>query len=1302
MRPVWEFWIDVGGTFTDCIGRNPDGTLVVHKLLSSGAYQGTVGEGSTANCIADPSRKSDPNGFFAGWQLAFPSSSDVAVRVEGFDQATGSLHLAKPLKVNAKVGQRYVLTCENEAPVSGIRWLMGKTLSEPSGPIVVRLGTTRATNALLERQGARTALVTTSGFRDVLRIAYQNRPKLFDLNIRKPEDLYERAVELEERLAADGSVLRQLDAARIRSCLHPLREAGISSLAVCLLHSYRNPVHELLVGDIARELGFSQVSLSHQLNPLPKIVVRGDTTVVDAYLTPVIRDYLASIQSQLPEADICLMTSSGSLVSAHSFHGKDAILSGPAGGVVGAVHTAAQNHLPAIIGFDMGGTSTDVSRFDGEFERRYEMEVKDPATGAGIRVTAPMLAVETVAAGGGSICWFDGIKPMVGPRSAGANPGPACYGRGGPLAVTDVNLFLGRIVPDRFPFPLDLEAVTIRLDELIGQISSATGRQYSREELAQGFIDIANANMAAPIRSISIARGYDVRDYALVSFGGAGSQHACAIADTLGMRRILCPAHAGVLSALGIGMADTTKFAEQSIGKRGSLFTTADPFLESVLSEMEARLQGELASEGFSSDQITPSRRLLDIRYVGQESRITVPAPAEGDWRRAFEALHQQLYGFTFPERDIEVYAARVELTARSHKSTAPALTVAPRKPAPDRTTQAWFQGRQQGVGVHWRDRLQPGDQIEGPALIAESIATVAVESGWFAEVTAHNDILLSKHASSESSQATDDSDWSQPDPIELELFNNHFASIAEQMGATLQKTSLSTNVKERLDFSCAVFTGSGDLVVNAPHIPVHLGAMSECVKCLIADVPDMKPGEIYVTNDPYRGGSHLPDVTVVTPVFVEGETVGSKPVFFVASRAHHAEIGGITPGSMPPFSKSLAEEGVLIRAFRLVQDQRSSEAGLRQVLTGGAYPTRSVEENIADINAQAAANQMGVSLLLGMAEHHGLGKIRAYMGHIQAAAESKMRAALLQIPAGEHRFTDQLDDGSPISVTITISHAADKSGGSAIVDFSGTGPVMAGNLNANHAIVTSAVIYCFRCLIREQIPLNAGVLAPITIKLPQNCLLNPTPTPDPAQCPAVVGGNVETSQRVVDVIFAALGVAAGSQGTMNNCLFGRSGPKAFGYYETICGGSGAGPDFDGASAVHTHMTNTRLTDPEVLELRYPVRLNRCEVRHGSGGDGLHKGGDGIVREIEFLEPLEASILSSRRISQPPGLSGGEPGKSGKNLIRRSGSTSWENLPSSAQVTVQTGDVIQLQTPGGGGFGSNSIRNKANEATRAS
>ncbi len=1286
MDRIWEFWIDVGGTFTDCLGRSPQGKLFVHKLLSTGVYLGTVGDASTPEAVLDASRQSDPEGFFEGWRFVLaPENSTqkpVETLVRRFDAQAGRLHFSAPLDLKPVSGQRYALVCGLQAPTVGIRWLLGCHLQAPTGPIQVRLGTTRATNALLERQGAPTALLTTNGFKDVLRIAYQNRPRLFELAIRKPEDVYIHAVEAAERVSADGKVLQPLDTNQLATDLRSLRDKGIASLAVCFLHSYKNPAHEIAAGRLARELGFTQVSLSHELNPLPKIVPRGDTAVVDAYLTPVIRDYVARIQTELPDAEVRLMTSSGSLVGSGTFHGKDAILSGPAGGVVGAAHVAQLNGLEKIIGFDMGGTSTDVCRFDGTYERRYEMEVKDPSTGGGVRVTAPMLAVETVAAGGGSICWFDGVKPMVGPRSAGSDPGPACYGRGGPLCITDANLFLGRIIQDRFPFPLDLQAVEKRLDALIAHIASATGRRYSRRELAQGFIDIANANMAAPVRSISIARGYDVRDYALVSFGGAGSQHACAIASSLGMTRILCPAQGGVLSALGIGMADTVKFEEQSVARSWSWFNTQPEYLPAIFNRMEGNLGGQLLAEGCPEAHFNPPRRLLDMRYQGQESRITVPEPQNGDWKAAFETLHQQLYGFNFPGREIEVYAARMELAASRERPPARPAATRNRTAVPARHASAWLHGAGHSAAVFMRDDLAPGDRIHGPALVAEPIATIVVDPGWTAEVTAQNDILLTDHSPASPTRDQCAQDDSTPDPIELELFNNHFASIAEQMGATLQKTALSTNVKERLDFSCAVFTGNGDLVVNAPHIPVHLGAMSECVKCLMEDIPAMKPGDIYVTNDPYRGGSHLPDVTVITPVFARESS--SRPSFFVASRAHHSEIGGITPGSMPPFSKTLAEEGVLIRAFRLAHDNQSRESELRHLLTSGPHPSRSPDDNIADINAQSAANQMGVSLLLDMVQRHGLDKVQAYMRHIQSAAEQKMRAALLSIPEGLHRFSDQLDDGSTINVTITIQHTPQAT---AHVDFTGTGPVLEGNLNANRAIVTSAVIYCFRCLIRDPIPLNSGVLSPITILLPTNCLLNPTPHPDPVRCPAVVGGNVETSQRVVDVLFGALGVVAASQGTMNNFLFGRSGERAFGYYETIGGGSGAGPDFDGTSAVHTHMTNTRLTDPEVLELRYPVRLRRCEIRSGSGGEGAHRGGDGMVREVEFLEPVQVSLLTSRRTTQPPGLKGGGPGASGVNQFKPASSNKWQTLPPSAQLEVNAGDVVRIETPGGGGCG---------------
>ncbi len=1326
----WEFWIDVGGTFTDCIARRPDGAIVTHKLLSSGAYKGEVKPGSTRFCIRDPQRCRDPDGYFQGYHLTLlrPATGsgraelvearhatgcggeeavqvlDEDVPVARFARDGGELELSRPLVVQPKPGMLYELRSDEPAPVAGIRWLMGNRLDQPIGPARMRLGTTRGTNALLERQGTRTALVTTVGFRDVLRIAYQNRPRLFELEIRKPVDLYQEVVELNERVDKDGRVVEPLAESEVGEKLSILRQRGIDAVAVCLLNAYRNGEHERMVERVALQLGFEQVSLSSRLSPLPKMVSRGDTTVVDAYLTPVIREYVAGLAARAPEASLKLMTSAGALTDASRFVGKDSIFSGPAGGVVGAAYVARQAGLAKVIGFDMGGTSTDVSRFDGEYERRYEMELNDPESGTGVRIVAPMLSIETVAAGGGSVCWFDGQKPVVGPRSAGADPGPACYGRGGPLCVTDVNLYLGKIVPRHFPFPLDGEAVGARLDELIDEIAEATGRRYAREELAAGFTAIANANMVAPIKKISIARGYDAREYALVSFGGAGAQHACAIARELGIRKVLSSPYAGVLSALGIGIADVTKFAERAIGRPYGDFVrpSASPEpsgLEAVFREMYQRLRQQVSSEGIPEARVKPPRRLLEMRYVGQESRITVPCPADGDYAREFERLHRQLYGFAFPGRPVEVYAARMELVGETEKPPRVRRPPQPRRPEPDQHTQVYFDGAYCDAAVYLRDALRPGDQIDGLAIIIEPTATIVVEPGWSAEVTSENNVLLTDGAGERgwagapATQGIDDLD--RPDPVQLELFNNHFASIAEQMGAVLQKTAVSTNVKERLDFSCAIFSAAGDLVVNAPHIPVHLGGMSECIKQLIEDVPDMWPGEVYLTNDPFRGGSHLPDVTAVTPVFAPGEP-GSQEVpsilFFTASRAHHAEIGGTTPGSVPPFARTLAEEGVILRHLRLVHKERSSEEELRRILASGPFPSRAVEENVADINAQAAANQAGANLLLSMIERYGLATVQAYMEHIQRAAESKMRSALLKIPPGEHRFTDYLDDGSPISVTITIQHT-ERDGrrqGEAVVDFRGTGPVHPGNLNANRAIVSSAVIYCFRCLIDEPIPLNAGLLMPIEIRLPDDCLLNPAGGSDPAMLPAMGGGNVETSQRIVDSIFGALGVAAASQGTMNNVVFGRSavdGRSAFGYYETIGGGAGAGPTFDGADAVHTHMTNTRLTDPEVLESRYPVRVRRFEIRRGSGGAGRHHGGDGIVREIEFLEPAEVSLVTSRRTMQPYGMAGGEPGAAGHNLLRRRGETEFEELPGITLIQVDAGDVLRIETPGGGGYG---------------
>jgi 5-oxoprolinase (ATP-hydrolysing) len=1275
----WQFWIDVGGTFTDCLAVDPSGRIRTSKLLSSGRLRARGFRTESANRIRIADFTDAPDDFFAGWTLSLqPGSFQAAVR--RFDPTSGIVELDCELATNVDAND-VEFYCGEEAPVVAIRRFLGLKLHEPIGAVDVRLGTTRGTNALLERQGTRTAFVTTQGFGDVLRIAHQNRPRLFDLAVRKPADLFEVSIEIDERLAADGSVLKSLDSEEVRSKLTALRNDGIASLAVCLLHAYRNPTHEERVAAIAEPLGFSHVALSSRLAPLQRIVPRGQTTVVDAYLTPIVREYLKSLRRSMPEADLRLMTSSGSLVDAERFVGKDSVLSGPAGGVVGASHVANEAGFRKAIGFDMGGTSTDVCRSDGSVERRYEMDVVDPATGGAVKIVAPMLAIETVAAGGGSICDFDGVKITVGPKSGGSIPGPACYGRGGPLCITDVNLFLGRIVSDRFPFPLDRETVIARLDEVRLRIKQSTGSEPGRERLAEGFLAVANANMAAAIKRVSVAKGYDVREYALISFGGAGAQHACAVADELGIRRVLQHPYASLLSAFGIGIADVTRFAVLDVGRTLDDESLAD--LDPVFVSMNDSLRSEILAEGLDPSQLLEPIRRLDLRYVGQDAVVTVTSTDGRDWAKAFESEHRKLYGFTFPGRAIEIRAARMELTGRTPKPKTPCLPTSISKPKIDGEVDAYFEGGFRGTPFYLREKLQSGDVIAGPALILEPNSSIVVAPHWTGTVSSRDDLVLERTRAPNSHAVTGGEIRS--DPIELELFNNRFTSIAEQMGETLRRTSLSTNVKERLDFSCAIFSADGSLVVNAPHIPVHLGAMGDCVRGLLEDVSDMKPGDVYITNDPYRGGSHLPDVTVVTPVF---DFDGLRLLFFTGSRAHHAEIGGNRPGSMPPFSASLAEEGILIRAFRFARDGVNQEADLHRLLTSGPYPSRSPGDNLADIRAQVAANKIGADLLQTLVGSLGEQRVLAFMEFVREGAAAKVRQSLLKLPAGVHRFEDSLDDSSKISVAVTIKHG--DSGGAAIVDFNGTGPTSAGNLNANPAIVRSAVLYCFRCLLAEDVPLNDGVLAPVKIVVPPGTLLSPSARVEPENCPAVVGGNVETSQRIVDVVFGAIGAAAASQGTMNNFLFGRAATKerpAFGYYETICGGGGAGPGFNGADAVHTHMTNTRITDPEVLEDRYPVRLREFSIRRGSGGNGQWKGGDGVVREFEFLEPLEVSLLTNRRVSAPFGLAGGEHGASGRNLLRRRGESAWTELSSAATVEVQQGDVLRIETPGGGGFG---------------
>ncbi len=1263
----WEFWIDVGGTFTDCIACSPDHQLIPSKVLSSAITKGRIERLADDSALVDSSRSDDPADFWIGYALRCLDGDGQPLfqsTVTTFDSNTGRLGLEQPLPDTITPGTPYELVSPEEAPILAIRRVLALRLEDPIPAVDVRLGTTRGTNALLTREGARTVLLTTRGFADVPLIGNQDRPRLFDLVIEKPQPLFERVIEVDERIDADGNVLDSPDLQPVQAALAQAHDDGIESVAICLLHSFANSAHEEQLEQSAREAGFHEISRSSRLSPLIKIVSRTDTTLVDAYLNPILRQYVTRLRKSLGSSSLKIMTSAGGLVDADRFVGKDSILSGPAGGVIGFSRIAEQAGFKQSIGFDMGGTSTDVSRYDGNYELEFE------TTKAGVRIVSPMLAIETVAAGGGSICDFDGVKLAVGPASAGADPGPACYGRGGPLTVTDLNVHLGRILPDHFPFPLDTNAVTNRLDRLRDQIArSPMGQNYSRTELAEGFLQIAIANMVRAIRNISVARGYDPADYVLVTFGGAGGQHACAIARELGIRDILVHPYAGILSAYGMGLADVRRFAQRSVLQPLDARTLND--LETVFTELTATATEEVRAEGIAERQIETPRRSLEIRYQGVEAAIAVPCPDDGDYATAYHELHLQLYGYTHQGRELEVTAARVEVVGTTADPPLETSTAVQRSPEPHSVRPVIFDSSECQAAVFLRENLHPGDSFAGPAILCESTSTLVIEPGYSAEITERDEVLIRQDTSEQAVAEVS----TEADPVMLEIFNNLFASIAEQMGLTLQKTSFSTNVKERLDFSCAIFSATGDLVVNAPHIPVHLGAMSETVKRILADNPDMAPSDVFVTNDPYRGGSHLPDVTVVTPVHHADD---GRLLFFTASRAHHAEIGGIVPGSMPPFSKNLGEEGALIRNFRLVDGGVSREDELRELLSSGTHPSRNVPENLADVSAQVAANNSGVVQLGRLVERYSLEVVAAYMGHIQRAACEKMRLALSAIPDGNYHRTDQLDNGATICVSISIS------GETAEVDFNGTSEVMDSNLNANLAIVTAACLYVFRCLINEDIPLNSGVLEPVTIHLPE-CLLNPPEQADPSHSAAVVGGNVETSQRVVDTLLGALGVAAASQGTMNNLTFG---DETFGYYETICGGAGATPRAAGADAVHTHMTNTRLTDVEVIERRYPVRILEFSIRHGSGGHGQFPGGNGVVRRIQFLRELSVSILSERRGPTPPfGLDGGEPGAVGQNLLDPADGSAQKNLGGKVQLDILPGDILTILTPGGGAVG---------------
>ena len=1197
---MWQFWVDRGGTFTDIVAREPNGNLKTHKLLSENPEQ------------------------------------------------------------------------YKDAALQGIRELMNLKPDDsmPEASIeAVKMGTTVATNALLERKGDPTLLLTTLGFKDILRIGYQNRPKLFDLNIVLPELLYTSVEEVSERLDAQGNVILELNSKAARAALQTAFDGGIRSVAIAFMHAYLNPVHEIAVAHIAREIGFTQVSTSHETSRLIKLVGRGDTTVVDAYLSPILRRYVDQVADALDvKGGVCkrifFMQSNGGLTDASLFQGKDSILSGPAGGVVGMVKTAEDAGFNRLIGFDMGGTSTDVCHYAGAYERSFETEV------AGVRMRAPMMDIHTVAAGGGSVLSFKDGRYQVGPESAGANPGPACYRRGGPLTVTDCNVLLGKLNPDHFPAvfgpdanqPLDLEAVREEFSKLALQISKESGTPLlSPEETAVGFLKIAVENMANAIKKISVQRGYDVTQYTLNCFGGAGGQHACLVADALGMKRVFLHPFAGVLSAYGMGLADVRALREEQFEKN---LTKSDEAV-AILDRLEEEVRKEVLAQGVAMNHITIEKR-AHLRYAGSHQSLEVPFGNVEEMQRMFDAAHIERFGFSSPERELIFEIISIEAIGQFDNPLRDGIKNIQNEKPDAINVPIYGNAKITNAPLHDRDTLKPGQIIKGPAVIVEATGTNIVEPGWQGEVDAKGNLILVRYQELKRQSAI----GTEADPVMLEVFNNLFMSIAEQMGATLANTAYSVNIKERFDFSCALFDAKGDLVANAPHVPVHLGSMSESVR-IIAKLNEgkMKPGDSFMLNAPFNGGTHLPDVTVITPVF---DKSSHDIIFYVGSRGHHADIGGRTPGSAPPDSTHIEEEGVVIDNFKLVDGGVLRDTETRELLASGKYPCRNIDDNMADLEAQIAANATGIREVYRMIDTFGLDVVLAYMAHVQANAEASVRRVIGELK--DSSFTYPLDSGLEIKVNIKVDHET----GDAVIDFTGTSSQDKGNYNAPLSICNAVVLYVFRTLVGNDIPMNEGCLKPLKIIAPLGSMINPV---YPA---AVIAGNTEVSQSIADCLYGALGAVAGSQGTMNNFVWGND---RFQNYETICGGTGAGPDFDGTDAVHSHMTNTRMTDPEVLEKRFPVRVEEFSIRRGSGGIGKHRGGDGITRKIEFLEPVTVTTLSSHRITQPFGKNGGGNGAVGKNSVLRLDGSS-EKLLGNDESQLAPGDIFMMQTPGGGGWGS--------------
>ncbi|WP_324752697.1 hydantoinase B/oxoprolinase family protein [Roseovarius sp. Pro17] len=1163
----------------------------------------------------------------------------------------GDMHTHKLLSENP---ERYA-----DAAVQGIADLIGTNDFAPGSIAAVKMGTTVATNALLERKGERVLLLITKGFRDLLMIGYQTRPRLFDLHIKRPDLLYDEVAELDERLDAEGNVIRPLDQDAARTALQSAYDNGIRAVAIAGLHAYLNPAHEARVAEIAKDIGYTQISVSHEVSRLAKLVGRGDTTVVDAYLSPILRRYVDRVADALDLGTACerllFMQSNGGLTEARRFQGKDAILSGPAGGIVGMVHTGQAAGHDKLIGFDMGGTSTDVSHYAGEYERSFETEV------AGVRMRAPMMDIHTVAAGGGSICKYEDGRFQVGPESAGADPGPACYRRGGPLTVTDCNVMLGKLNPNHFPqvfgpngdLPLDAEIVRQKFAELAEKVANESGDMpRTPEDMAHGFLRIAIDNMANAIKKISVQRGHDVTRYTLQCFGGAGGQHACGVADALGMTKVLVHPYAGVLSAYGMGLAPITAMKEAQmdipLAHYDGAMQTVKKLSADTLTEVTAQGGGEA----------TATHR-LHLRYDGSHQTIPVEGSTEATARELFEAAHKQRYGFISPSRDIIIDMVSVEANGTSRDDVN--LTPPDGDGIPTAHVPIFHDGAWADVAIHARDTLNTDSAIKGPAIITESTGTNVIEPGWNARVDGRANLIIERHAKLRGEAA-----GTKADPVLLEVFNNLFMSVADQMGATLANTSWSVNIKERLDFSCAIFDAEGDLVANAPHVPVHLGSMSDSVKTIMRLNPDARPGDAYMLNSPYNGGTHLPDVTVITPLFD-----GDIPVMWLGSRGHHADIGGRTPGSAPPDSTHIDEEGVLIDNVQLVREGDLLEDEAEAVLRSGRYPCRNVRQNMADLKAQVAANETGKQALQGVIETYKLDVVQAYMGHVQDNAEESVRRVIDKLSDG--KFTYPMDHGAVIVVAVTVDRAARE----AVIDFTGTSAQHSGNYNAPRSICDAVVLYVFRTMVGADIPLNQGCLKPLRVIVPDGSMLNPI---YPA---AVISGNTEVSQATCNALYGALGVIACSQATMNNFVWGN---EDFQNYETIAGGTGAGPGFNGCDAVQSHMTNTRMTDPEILEKRFPVRLEEFGIRDDSGGKGRWTGGEGVIRRMRFLEPVTVTTLCSHRIIPPFGVDDGAPGGVGHNWAELPDGTR-RDLKGCDEIELAAGSIFGMKTPGGGGWG---------------